>query len=303
MKVGYVTIVGKPNVGKSTLLNNLLGRKVSIVTPKPGTTRIRVLGVKTIPREAQIVFLDTPGVYQPKASDALGKIMNQMAVQSLEDADIILFMIDAEEGWRRRDEEVFQNYVKPHAEKKPVFLVINKIDKIGPAKNVLPMIDELHKKHPEFKEIIPVSALKGANLDELEKTILKYLPEGEPLFPEDAITDMPLRLMAAEIVREKVMLMTWDEVPTSVAVVITEIKDGDADPSVLVIRGEIIVDRENLKPIIIGKKGQRLKQIGKMAREELELLTGRKVYLELWVKVKPDWRKRPELVRSFGYYL
>ncbi len=303
MKVGYVTIVGKPNVGKSTLLNNLIGRKVSIVTPKPGTTRIRVLGVKNVPQTAQIVFLDTPGIYQPKGSDALGRAMNELARQSLEDTDLILFMIDAQEGWRERDEEVFQSYVKPYSKDKPIILVINKIDRIGPAKNVLPMIEEIHKKHPEFKEIVPVSALKGANLDELERTILKYLPEGEPLFPEDMVTDLPLRLLAAEIVREKVMLLTREEVPTAVAVVITEIKPGDADPNVLVIKGEIVVDRENLKPIIIGKGGQRLKQIGKLAREELELLTGKKVYLELWVKVKPDWRKRPELIRSFGYLM
>ncbi len=303
MKVGYVALVGKPNVGKSTLLNNLLGRKVSIVTPKPGTTRIRVLGVKNIPETAQIVFLDTPGIYQPKGSDFLGKSMLQVAKQSLEDADLVLFIIDAEEGWRKRDEEVFQNYVKPLANQKPVILVINKIDKLGPAVEVLPLIEEIHKKHPEFKEIVPISALKGANLEELEKTILKYLPEGEPLFPEDMITDLPLRLLAAEIVREKVMLLTREEVPTAVAVVINEIKPGDADPNVLVIKGEIIVDRENLKPIIIGKKGQRLKQIGKLARQELELLTQRKVYLELWVKVKPDWRKRPELVRTFGYLM
>ena len=301
MKVGYVTIVGKPNVGKSTLLNNILGRKVSIVTPKPGTTRIRVLGVKNIPGEAQIVFLDTPGIYQPKGADVLGKSMLQMARQSLEDADVILFMIDAEEGWRKRDEEVFQSYVKPYAEQKPVILVVNKIDKLGAAKNVLPLIEEIHKKHPEFKEIVPTSALKGANLEELEKTLLKYLPEGEPLFPEDMLTDLPLRLLAAEIIREKVMLLTREEVPTAVAVVVTDIKPGDADPNVLVIRAEIVVDRENLKPIIIGKKGQRLKQIGKLAREELELITQRKVYLELWVKVKPDWRRRPELVRTFGY--
>ena len=303
MKVGYVTIVGKPNVGKSTLLNNLLGRKVSIVTPKPGTTRIRVLGVKNIPETAQIVFLDTPGIYQPKGSDFLGKAMNQLARQSLEDADLILFMIDAEEGWRSRDEEVFQNYVKPYLDTKPAILVINKIDKLERTEEALPMIEELHRKHPEFKEIVPTSALKGANLNELEKTILKYLPEGEPLFPEDMITDLPMRLLAAEIIREKVMILTREEVPTAVAVLITEIKDGDADPNVLVIRGEIVVDRENLKPIIIGKKGQLLKQIGKLAREELELITQRKVYLELWVKVKPDWRRRPELVRTFGYMM
>ncbi len=303
MKVGYVTIVGKPNVGKSTLLNNLLGRKVSIVTPKPGTTRIRVLGVKNIPETAQIVFLDTPGIYQPKGSDFLGKAMNQLARQSLEDADLILFMIDAEEGWRNRDEEVFQNYVKPYLDTKPAILVINKIDKLERTEEALPMIEELHSKHPEFKEIVPTSALKGANLNDLEKTILKYLPEGEPLFPEDMITDLPMRLLAAEIIREKVMILTREEVPTAVAVLITEIKDGDADPNVLVIRGEIVVDRENLKPIIIGKKGQLLKQIGKLAREELELITQRKVYLELWVKVKPDWRRRPELVRTFGYMM
>jgi len=197
MKTGYIAIVGKPNVGKSTLLNNLIGRKVSIVTPKPGTTRIRVLGVKTIPETAQMVFLDTPGIYRPRGADALGRAMVEMA--------------------------------------------------LGPAKNVLPLIDEIHRKHPEFREIVPISALKGANLDELEKVILRYLPEGEPLFPEDMVTDLPLRLLAAEIVREKVMLLTREEVPTAVAVVITEVKPGDADPSVLVIKGEIVVDRENLR--------------------------------------------------------
>ncbi|RUM32303.1 MAG: GTPase Era [Aquifex sp.] len=301
MKVGYVAIVGKPNVGKSTLLNNLLGTKVSIITPKAGTTRMRILGVKNIPEEAQIIFLDTPGIYEPKKSDVLGRSMVEIAKQSLEDADVILFMIDATEGWRPRDEEIYQNFIKPL--KKPVIVVINKIDKIGPAKNVLPLIEEIHKKHPELTEIVPISALKGANLDELVKTILKYLPEGEPLFPEDMITDLPLRLLASEIVREKAMMLTREEVPTSIAVKIDEIKPGDVNPNMLVIRGEIIVDRENLKPIIIGKKGQRLKEIGKRARQELELILGRPVYLELWVKVVPDWRRRPEYVRLFGYAL
>jgi len=294
-----VAIVGKPNVGKSTLLNNLLGTKVSIITPKAGTTRMRVLGVKNVPGEAQIVFLDTPGIYEPKKSDALGKSMIESAKQSLEEADVVLFMIDATEGWRPRDEEIYQNYIKPLG--KPVVVVINKIDKLGPAKNVLPLIEEIHKKHPELKEIVPISALKGANLDELLKTILKYLPEGEPLFPEDMITDLPLRLLAAEVVREKAMMLTREEVPASIAVKIDEIKEGDANPDMLVIKGEIIVDRENLKPIIIGKKGQRLRDIGKKARQELELMLGRPVYLELWVKVIPDWRRRPEYLRLFGY--
>jgi len=301
MKVGFVSIVGKPNVGKSTLINYLTGTKVSIVSPKPGTTRIRVLGVKNIPGEAQIIFLDTPGLYRPK--DALGEAMLRIAKSTLEESDVILFMIDAEEGWRKSDQHVWEEHIKPLYPEKPVILVINKIDRIGDAKNVLPLIEEIHTRNPEIKEIVPISALKGSNVDELVKTIIKYLPEGEQIFPEDMITDLPLRIMVAEIVREKVMLLTREEVPTSVAVAIHEIKEGDVNPDMLVIKGDIVVDRENLKPIIIGKKGQRLKQIGKLAREEIELITGKKVYLELWVKVKEKWRKRPELVRSFGYYI
>ncbi len=301
MKVGFVAVVGKPNVGKSTLMNNLIGRKVSIVSPKAGTTRIRVLGVKNIPDTAQVVFLDTPGIYRPK--DALGQAMVRTAQQTLQESDVVLFMIDAGEGWRSRDEEVFQNYIKPVADEKPVILVINKIDSLRDVKEVLPMIEELSSKHPQIKEVVPVSALKGTNLDELEKTLINYLPEGEPLFPEDTITDLPLRLMAAEIIREKAMLLTKEEVPTSIAVVIEDISPGEKNPQVLVIRAELIVDRENLKAIVIGKGGRMLKEIGKKARQELEILTGRKVFLELRVKVKPDWRRRPELVRMFGYYM
>ena len=300
MKVGYVAIVGKPNVGKSTLLNQILGTKVSIISPKPGTTRIRVLGVKNIPGTAQIVFLDTPGIYRPK--DALGEAMVEVAKASLADADLILFMIDAEDGFRDDDREVFESHIKPYEKEKPVFLLINKVDKVGGVENLLPLAEELSKKY-SFKEIIPLSALKGYNVDELIKTIIKYLPEGEPLFPEEMITDLPFRLMAAEIIREKVLLKVHQEIPQGVAVVVNEVSQGTHDPNVLVIKAEIIVDRENYKPIIIGKNGQRIKSIGKMAREELELITGRKVYLELFVRVKPDWKKRPELVKSFGYTL
>ena len=300
MKVGYVAIVGKPNVGKSTLLNQILGTKISIISPKPGTTRIRVLGVKNIPNTAQIIFLDTPGIYRPK--DALGEAMVEVAKASLADADLILFMIDAEDGFRDDDREVFEAHIRPYAEEKPLFLLINKVDKVGGVENLLPLAEELSKKYP-FKEIIPLSALKGYNVDELIKTIIKYLPEGEPLFPEEMVTDLPFRLMAAEIIREKVLLKVHQEIPQGVAVVVNEISQGTHDPNVLVIKAEIIVDRENYKPIIIGKKGQRIKSIGKMAREELELITGRKIYLELFVRVKPDWKKRPELVKSFGYTL
>ncbi|MFN3471931.1 MAG: GTPase Era [Aquificaceae bacterium] len=301
MKVGYVAIVGKPNVGKSTLLNQILGTKISIISPKPGTTRIRVLGVKNIPEQAQIVFLDTPGIYRPK--DALGEAMVEVAKASLEDADLILFMIDAEDGFREDDKQVLENHIKSYAEEKPIFLLINKVDRVGPVENLLPLAEEISKLYPFFKEIIPISALKGYNVDELLKTLIKYLPEGEPLFPEDMITDLPFRLMAAEIIREKVLLKVHQEIPQGVAVMVAEVSEGSHDPRVLVVKAEIIVDRENYKPIIIGKGGQRIKAIGKMAREELELITGRKVYLELFVRVKPDWKKRPELVKSFGYTL
>lgn len=301
MKVGYVAIVGKPNVGKSTLLNQILGTKISIISPKPGTTRIRVLGVKNIPEQAQIVFLDTPGIYRPK--DALGEAMVEVAKASLEDADLILFMIDAEDGFREDDKQVLENHIKSYAEEKPIFLLINKVDRVGSVENLLPLAEEISKLYPFFKEIIPISALKGYNVDELLKTLIKYLPEGEPLFPEDMITDLPFRLMAAEIIREKVLLKVHQEIPQGVAVMVAEVSEGSHDPRVLVVKAEIIVDRENYKPIIIGKGGQRIKAIGKMAREELELITGRKVYLELFVRVKPDWKKRPELVKSFGYTL
>ncbi|MCX8164697.1 MAG: GTPase Era [Aquificaceae bacterium] len=301
MRTGHVAIVGKPNVGKSTLLNKLLGTKISIISPKPGTTRIRVLGVKNIPGQAQIVFLDTPGIYKPR--DALGEAMVEMATSSLKDADLILFMVDAEDGFREDDRQVFEKYIKPHAETKPVFLVINKVDRVGGVEKLLPMVEELSREYPQFREIVPVSALKGYNVEELTKTILKYLPEGEPLFPEDTVTDLPFRLMAAEIIREKVLFKIHQEIPQGVAVAITEVSEGKHDPNVLVVKADIIVDRENYKPIIIGKGGQMIKNIGKLAREELELITGRKVYLELFVKVKPDWKKRPELVKSFGYTL
>ena len=301
MKVGYVAIVGKPNVGKSTLLNQILGSKISIISPKPGTTRIRVLGVKNIPGQAQIVFLDTPGIYKPK--DALGEAMVEMASSSLNDADVILFMIDAEDGFREDDRQVFEKYIKPYAKDKVIFLIINKVDRVGGVENLLPMAEELSKEYSQIKEIIPISALKGYNVEELIKTLLKYLPEGEPLFPEDMVTDLPFRLMAAEIIREKVLLKIHQEIPQGVAVVVTEVSEGVHDPNVLVVKADIIVDRENYKPIIIGKGGRMIKAIGKMAREELELITGRKVYLELFVRVKPDWKKRPELVKSFGYTL
>jgi GTP-binding protein Era len=228
------------------------------------------------------------------------KAMIEMATTSLQDADVILFMIEAHKPWTKQDREIFEKYVKPL--NKPVILVINKIDKLTKADEVLHIIEKSAEYYP-FAEIVPISAKRGTNVKRLVEVIKKYLPEGEPLFPEDMTIDLPLRLYVAEIVREKILQLTHDEVPQEVAVVINEIKPGDKNPDMLVINGEIIVSRENLKPIIIGKKGQRLREIGKRAREELELILGRPVYLQLWVRVKPDWRERPELVKMFGYTL
>lgn len=293
MKCGYVTILGKPNVGKSTLLNTLLGRKISIVSPKPATTRIKVIGVYTS-NEGQIIFIDTPGFEEGK--NELGKYMLKSIYSSLEETDLILFLIDAR-GWKDEDEKILD--VLKKIEKK-VILGINKIDLIPHKEELLPLIDESSKKF-EFAEIVPFSALKNQNLNSLIKAIFNHLPESEQLFPSDMITNLPTEYMLAEIIREKVLQTTFKEVPHSVAVEIEEIKEGEKNKNILVIKANIIVDRENLKSIIIGKDGQKLKTIGKLAREEMELILNRKIYLELWVKVIENWRNKIDVFRKFGY--
>ncbi|NPA58767.1 MAG: GTPase Era [Aquificae bacterium] len=294
-KAGFVALVGRPNVGKSTILNNILGTKLSIVSPKPQTTRMRILGVKH-DKDAQIIFLDTPGVQ--KGKDILTKVVMESAVGSMEEADLIVFIIEADKGWTKEDEQILENYLKKLD--KPVILVINKIDKMQDKRMLLPLIEESAKKY-NFVEIIPVSAVKGENLDRLIEAIKKYLPQSPPLFPEDQITDLPLKFYIAEIIREKIFQNTKQELPYSAAVEVENIREGDKNKDMLFIDATIYVEKDNHKGIIIGRKGQMLKKIGQQAREELEHLLGKKVHLNLWVKVKPKWKEDIRLLKMLGY--
>ncbi|PMP76366.1 MAG: GTPase Era [Sulfurihydrogenibium sp.] len=293
-KAGFVALIGRPNVGKSTLLNNILGTKLSIVSPRPQTTRMRILGVKHLP-DAQIIFLDTPGVQ--KGGDLLTKSVMESAVASMESADVIVMIIEADKGWTKEDKEIVENYLKKY--NKPTILAINKIDKIQ-RDLVLPLIEESQKIY-DFKEYVPISAIKNINVDELIETIKKYLPESPPLYPEDMITDLPLKLWIAEIIREKVFFNTKQEIPYSVAVEVESIKEGEKNKNLLIIDAIIYVEKDNHKGIIIGKKGQMLKKIGTQAREELEFLLGKKVHLNLFVKVKERWKEDLPLLRALGY--
>jgi GTP-binding protein Era len=294
-KAGFVALVGKPNVGKSTILNNILGTKLSIVSPKPQTTRMRILGVKH-DKDAQIIFLDTPGVQRGK--DLLTQSVMESATSSMEEADVIAFIID-DRGWTKEDDEILEKYVKPL--NKPTILVINKVDKIGDKRQLLPLIEKVSKKY-NFVEIIPMSATKGDNLWDFVETLKKYLPPSPPLFPEDQITDLPLKFFIAEIIREKVFQNTSKEIPYSVAVEVESIEEGKVNKNLLIIRAVIYVEKENHKAIIIGKKGQMLKKIGKQAREELEHLLKKKIHLDLWVKVKPKWKEDLRLLKILGYH-
>ncbi|HOK57297.1 MAG TPA: GTPase Era, partial [bacterium] len=278
MKCGYVTILGKPNTGKSTLLNTILKQKVSIVSPKPATTRIKVIGIYNDER-GQIIFIDTPGFEEGR--NELGKFMLKSIYSSLEETNLILFLIEST-GWTNEDEKILEILKK--LENKKVILGINKIDILKFKEELLPLIDESSKKF-NFVEIVPFSALKNKNLDSLIKAIFSHLPESEKFYPVDMITNLPLEYKLAEIIREKVLQKTFQEVPHSVAVEIEEMKEGEKNKDMVVIKANIIVDRENLKSIIIGKDGKMIKTIGKLAREEMELILGKKIYLELWVKV------------------
>lgn len=295
-KAGFVALIGRPNVGKSTLLNNILGTKLSIVSPKPQTTRMRILGVKHLP-EGQIIFIDTPGIQ--KGKDLLTKSVIESAVSGMEGADVIAMMIEADKGWTKEDKDIVENYLKKLD--KPTILIINKIDKIQ-RDLVLPLIEESTKVY-DFKEIVPISAIKNLNIDELIKVLLKYLPQSPPLYPEDQITDLPLKFYIAEIIREKVFLTMRQEIPYSVAVEVESIKEGEKNKNLIIIDAIIYVEKENHKGIIIGKKGQNLKKIGTLAREELEFLLGKKVHLNLYVKVKENWKEDLPLLRDLGYNL
>ncbi|MDQ0858340.1 MULTISPECIES: GTPase Era [Bacillaceae] len=291
-KSGFVSIIGRPNVGKSTFLNRVIGQKIAIMSDKPQTTRNKIQGVYTT-NESQIVFIDTPGIHKPKHK--LGDFMMKVAQNTLKEVDVVLFMINAEEGYGRGDEFIIE---KLQHTKTPVFLIINKIDQIHPDQ-LLPLIDQYRAYYP-FKEIIPISALQGNNVDTLLEQIESYLPAGPQYYPADQVTDHPERFIISELIREKVLHLTREEIPHSVAVVIDAIERRDNNQSIYV-SATVIVERDSQKGIVIGKQGKMLKEVGQRARVDIEALLGTKVFLELWVKVQKDWRNKMTQLRDFGF--
>ena len=290
-KSGYVAIVGKPNVGKSTLINDFLGCKLSIVTPKPQTTRKKIMGVLT-KEEYQIVFYDTPGIMEPKYE--LQKYMIKKAYEAIEDADVILMMAEPFEPPAEKDKDFFEKVSHVNI---PVILAINKIDLVE-KDSLIPILSAYDKRF-KFAEIVPISALKGTNLDLMLNLVVKYLPEGEPFYPEDYMTDYNERFLASEIIREKVFEFYGEEIPYSTTVEIEEFKEREAGKDF--IKAIIFVERDSQKGIIIGENGKAIKRVGVIAREEIEKQTGRKVYLELWVKVMEKWRKDKSKLYKLGY--
>lgn len=289
MKCGYVALIGKPNVGKSTLLNTILGQKVSIVTEKPQTTRNKIIGIKNLP-DAQIIFVDTPGIHKPRHK--LGEFMVKQAQEAMDMVDLVSFMVEPESP-KEPELSIIEKLKKLN---KPVILVINKIDTV-PKPSLLPLID-LYKDIYPFNEIIPISALKNDGVDRLVERIIFYLPEGPKLYPEDMLTDQAEKFIVSEFIREKVMKYTHDEIPYSVAV---DIERWEETERLLSIGANIYVEREGQKVIIIGKKGERLKKIATEARLDIERFLGIKVFLEVWVKVRKKWRQRDILLKSLGY--
>ncbi|MCX8030935.1 MAG: GTPase Era [Thermodesulfovibrionales bacterium] len=289
-KSGYVSIIGRPNVGKSTLLNKVLGEKIAIVTPKPQTTRNRIIGIKTTP-EAQIIFIDTPGIHKPK--HLLGEMMVKEAIEVVKEVDVILFIVEPKET-KQEDMEIINNISKLN---KPIFLIVNKIDTVNKLE-LLPIIDRYNQLY-SFNEIIPISALKEDGIDLLLKKVIDYLPEGPKYYPDDLLTDQLERFMVAEIVREKIMQLTSKEVPHAVATEVVQWQE--RDDSVILIKVNIYVEREGQKGIIIGRAGEKLKIVGSKARLEIERLLGTKVFLELWVKIKKDWRKDLKMLKLLGF--
>ncbi|MGG1635813.1 GTPase Era [Paenibacillus sp. FSL A5-0031] len=288
---GFVAIIGRPNVGKSTLMNHLIGQKIAIMSDKPQTTRNKIHGVYTT-NDTQIVFLDTPGIHKPQSK--LGNYMMQTAESALREVEAALFLIDASEGLGGGDRFIIEQLKKV---KTPVFLVMNKIDKVEP-EQLLPMITQYNALH-EFAEIIPISALKGNNVETLLEQLTRYLPEGPQYYPADQITDHPEQFVCSELIREKILHMTREEIPHSIAVTIEDMRV--KENGVVYIGAVIFVERDSQKGIIIGKKGDLLKEVGKQARKDIEALLGSRIFLELWVKVKKDWRNQERVLKDLGY--
>lgn len=289
MRSGFIAIVGRPNVGKSTLLNRLVGQKVAIVTAKPQTTRNRILAIANRP-EAQMVFFDTPGIHKPRHE--MDRMMLEAAVSSLKRVDVVLLMIDVGRSFASGDEHALKLVKQVDV---PVILGLNKIDS-RKKQDILPVIDAYRHKH-DFSEFVPFSALEGDNVDRLEAVLTSYLPEGEPLYPEETLTDLPERFFIAEMVREKILELARQEVPHSTAVLIDAWEESDA---LTRIEASILIERESQKAILVGRGGAMLKRIGTAARKDAETFLGTKVYLGLHVKVRSDWRENKRLLNELG---
>ena len=290
-KSGFVAIVGRPNVGKSTLLNRIVGQKIAIMSDKAQTTRNKIQGVYTTDT-TQIVFIDTPGIHKPK--HRLGDYMVEAAYSALHEVEVVLFMVAADQKRGKGDDMIIERLKKLNV---PVYLVINKIDKIHP-NDLLEQIDDF-KSQMDFAQIIPISATQGNNFETLMSELEKSMPAGPQYFPEDQITDHPEYFVVSELIREKILQLTRDEVPHSVAVVIDSMKRKPDEK--VQIQATIIIERDSQKGIIIGKGGAMLKKIGTQARKDIEKLLGDKVFLELWVKVQKDWRDKQVYLTDFGY--
>ncbi len=292
---GFVAVIGRPNVGKSTLVNALVGHKIAIVSPKPQTTRNRITGIVTEPGY-QMIFIDTPGIHQ-KPGHKLNALMIEQAVAAIPNADVVLFVVDVAVAPREEDQYIAQ-LLATRAARNPVIFVLNKMDELA-LEQAEARIEGYWALLPDYADSLPTSALKGTNLELLQEHILKFLPEGPRYYPGDQITDQTEHQIAAELIREAMLHYTHQEVPHAAAVFVEDYHE--RENGVLYISATIWVERETQKPIVIGKQGQRLKQIGAAARAELERFIGGKVYLELWVKVQPQWRDREGRLRELGF--
>ncbi len=293
-KAGFVAVAGRPNVGKSTLINALLGQKVAAVSPKPQTTRKRQLGILTLPERGQIIFIDTPGIHQPQHE--LGRALNREAQEALDDADVILFLVDGSQLPHPEDELVARN-IREGGGRKPVVLAMNKVDLV--AEEDRPAREALYRRLFPEAEFLAISALTGENLDTLVDLLLDRLPQSPPYYDEDQITDLYEREIAADLIREAALHCLHDEVPHAIAVRIDEYKERGEEGAY--IAATLFVERESQKAIVIGKGGSMIKKIGTLARQSIEAMTGRKVYLDLRVKVHKNWRNDPAMLMRFGF--
>ncbi|MCG1513575.1 GTPase Era [Staphylococcus epidermidis] len=290
-KSGFVSIIGRPNVGKSTFVNRVIGHKIAIMSDKAQTTRNKIQGVMTRD-DAQIIFIDTPGIHKPKHK--LGDYMMRVAKNTLSEIDAIMFMVNVNEDIGRGDEYIMEMLKNV---KTPIFLVLNKIDLVHPD-TLMPKIEQ-YQLYMDFTDIIPISALEGLNVDHFIDVLKSYLPEGPKYYPDNQISDHPEQFVVSEIIREKILHLTSEEIPHAIGVNVDRMIKEDEDK--VRIEATIYVERDSQKGIVIGKGGKKLKEVGKRARRDIEMLLGSKVYLELWVKVQRDWRNKVNFIRQIGY--